>query len=234
MSSTTAKSAFRTGLLAGAPFIVVVAPFGALFGVVATEAGLSLIETMGMTTVVIAGAAQFTAVQLMTEAAPIWTILAASLAVNLRMAMYSASLQPHLGAAPLGTRALIAYTNFDQTYAVSTLKYEQSPEMSVREKALFFLGVAAATVPFWLASTFAGAVGGRLIPEDVALDFAMPLLFLAMVAPMLKSLAHLAAALTSIAASLLLVGLPPGVGVLFAGLAAMVVGAEVERRTAAP
>ena len=63
--------------------------------------------------VVIAGASQFTAIQLMTENASIWAVLAASLAVNLRMAMYSASLQPHLGTAPLWQRLLVGYVNFD-------------------------------------------------------------------------------------------------------------------------
>ncbi|MBL4558451.1 MAG: AzlC family ABC transporter permease [Rhodobacteraceae bacterium] len=42
-----------------------------LFGVVATEAGLDLAQTMGMTVAVIAGAAQFAAVALMVEDAPV-------------------------------------------------------------------------------------------------------------------------------------------------------------------
>ncbi len=232
MTSTTAKSSFAGGFVAGLPFTLIVAPFGMLFGVVATEAGFDLLKTMGMTMVVIAGAAQFTAVQLMTENAPVWTVLAAALAVNLRMMMYSASLQPHLGKAPFLTRALIAYSNFDQTYGLSIAKYESEPDMPVSAKAAYFLGAATAIVPVWCASTFAGAAGGQLIPETVALDFAMPIMFLAMVAPMLKTMAHLAAAATSVAVALALVGLPSGVGVLFAGLAAMIVGAEVERRSA--
>ena len=231
MTSTTVKSSFAGGFLAALPFTLIVAPFGVLFGVVATEAGLDLAKTMSMTVVVIAGAAQFTAVQLMTENAPVWTVLAAALAVNLRMMMYSASLQPHLGSAPFLTRALIAYGNFDQTYGISIARYESQPDMPVPAKAAYFLGAAAAIVPVWCASTFAGAVGGRLIPEAVALDFAMPIMFLAMVGPMLKTKAHLAAAATSIVVALALVSLPSGVGVLFAGLAAMVVGAEVERRS---
>ena len=44
-------------------------------------------------------------IQLLTENAPIWAALFAGLAVNLRMAMYSAALVPHLGAAPLWQRA---------------------------------------------------------------------------------------------------------------------------------
>ena len=62
----------------------------------------------------------------------------------------------------------------------------------------------------------------------------MPIMFLAIVAPMLKTLAHLAAALTSIVVALALVWLPSGTGLLIAGLAAMAVGAEMERRGFGP
>ncbi len=73
-----------------------VAPFGLLFGVVATEAGLNLVETLTLTVLVIAGAAQFTALALLEDQAPTIIVIIASLAVNLRMAMYSAALFPHL------------------------------------------------------------------------------------------------------------------------------------------
>ena len=119
MAFTTSKSAYREGVVAGLPFTVFVIPFATLFGVVATEAGLDVAQTMGFSVLVIAGASQFTAIQLMTENAPVWVVLAAALAVNLRMAMYSASLQPHLGALPFGRRAIVAYCNLDQSFAVS-------------------------------------------------------------------------------------------------------------------
>lgn len=230
MTSTTEKSAFLQGVVAGAPFFLVAAPFALLFGVIATEAGLGTAETMGFSLVVIAGSAQFTAVQLMTENAPIWVILAAALAVNLRMAMYSASLQPYLGTAPLWQRALAAYVNLDQSYIVSIANYEARPDWSVAARMAFFFGSVVIIVPTWYAFTLIGALTGEAIPDSWGLDFAMPLLFLAMVGPMLRTLAHLAAALTSIVVALALGFLPSGTAVLFAALAAMVVGAEVERR----
>ena len=166
----------------------------------------------------------------MTDAAPIWLIITASLAVNLRMAMYSASLQPHLGAAPLWQRAFIAYTNFDQSYAVSIAQYEETPEWPVATKAAFFFGSVTIIAPTWVAFTAIAALAGAAIPEEVPLAFVMPLLFLALVGPMLKTLAHLLAAVTSVVVGLLLAWMPSGVGLLFAAFAAMAVGAETERR----
>jgi hypothetical protein len=50
------------------------------------------------------------------------------------------------------------------------------------------------------------------------------------VSPMLKSLAHVAAAAVSVSVALALVGLPSGTGLLVAAAAAMVTGAIVETR----
>ena len=230
MTSTTEKSLFLQGFWSGVPFFFVAAPFSVLFGVLAAEAGLNLAEIMGMTVLVIAGSAQFTAVQLMTENAPVWLIIAASLAVNLRMAMYSASLQPYLGAAPMWQRSLMAYTMFDQSYAVSILKFEDEPDLSLSDKVAFFTGSVMVIVPTWISFSFVGAVAGTAIPENWALDFVMPVLFLGLVGPMLKTFAHLAAALTSIIVALFFGFLPSGAGLLIAAFAAMAVGAEIERR----
>lgn len=230
MSSTTRNSGFREGVIAGLPFLVIGGPFAMLFGIVASEAGLSVVQTVSMSVLVIAGAAQFTAVQLMTDAAPVWAVLAASLAVNLRMAMYSAALQPHLGAAPVGQRLLIAYLNVDASFAIGMLEFEERPERPLPEKVAFFCGTMALMAPLWVLGTLAGVVAGEWLPQGVSFDFAMPILFLALVGPMLKTAAHLGAAVTSAVAAMVFSGLPPGTGILLAGFLAMAVGAEIERR----
>ena len=230
MASTTRKSAYIQGIIAGLPFLPIGIPFAILFGVVATEAGLDVAQTVGFSLLVIAGAAQFTAIQLMNEAVPVWTILAASLAVNLRMAMYSASLQPHLGAATFWQRICVAYLNVDASYAIGIQKFEEIPEASVNDKFAFFVGTMVLMAPLWTLGTWVGAVSGDAMPDWITIDFAMPVLFLSLVGPMLKTLAHLATAVTSIVAALAFGFLPSGTGLLVAAFAAMAVGAEIERR----
>jgi len=228
MTSSSSKSAYWRGFRGGLPFVIVVVPFALLFGLVATEAGLSVAETMGFSVLIIAGAAQFAAVQLMVENAPTLAVIATALAVNLRMAMYSASLVVHLGAAPLWKRALVAYLNVDQSYAVSIAEYERRPDMALNEKLAFFVGAVSPVFPLWYLMSYLGARFADAIPPDVALDFAVPITFLAVVAPMLRTLAHIAAALTSVVVALVLYGLPAGTGLLLAGVLAMMVGARVE------
>ncbi|WP_071797752.1 AzlC family ABC transporter permease [Natronohydrobacter thiooxidans] len=224
---------FWQGFRDGAPFILVIVPFGAVFGVVATEVGLNIAQIMGFSVLVIAGAAQFVALQMMVENAPVLIVLAASLAVNLRMAMYSASLAPHLGQVSWWKRGLISYVMVDQVYAASILKYDQRPEMTPAQKLAYFVGVAAPVVPPWYLATWAGAALGANIPAGLPIDFAVPITFLALIVPMLRSLAHVAAALVSILGVLVFAFLPFNLGLLVAALLAMMTGAEVERRMSA-
>ena len=228
MVSTTTKSAFWQGFRMGVPFTLVVAPFAMIFGVLATEAGLSVFETLMFSVTVIAGAAQLTALQLMTENTPTIIVLASALAVNLRMAMYSASLTPYLGPAPLWQRVFIAYFLVDQSYACSLAKYEETPQMSLSERVAFFFGTVAPVCPMWYIFTLVGAVIGNQIPPEWALDFAVPIAFLALIIPMMRTAAHLVAALVAIAVAILANGLPYNLGLIVAGVAGMMAGAQTE------
>lgn len=228
MPRQTTKSVFWQGARDGAPFILVLIPFSMLFGVVSSEAGLSVFEALTFSMMVLAGAAQFTALQLLQEGAPTIIAIITALAVNLRMAMYSAALTPYLGAAPLWQRAIAAYFIVDQTYACSVVKYEDHPEWDMPRKLAYFFGVAAPVVPFWYGCTVIGAWAGKAIPDSLALDFAIPITFLAIIMPMLRTPAHVAAAGVAIVVSLLFAGLPFSLGVLMAGFAGIVTGAQVE------
>ena len=145
--------------------------------------------------------------------------------------MYSASITPHLGGLPFGKRMLAAYFLVDQTYACSMLDSEKNPHLTLDEKWGYFLGVTAFLIPTWYAATFAGAWVGNAIPTGLGLDFVVPIAFLSMVAPALRTGAHRAAAIVAVILALCLVWLPFNLGLLVAGLGGMMAGAEVERRS---
>lgn len=222
--------AFRHGMVQSLPFLVVIVPFAVLFGVAAAEAGLDLAQVMGFSVLVLAGASQFTAVQLLSDNVPTLIVILSGLAVNLRMAMYSASLLPWLGDASGRQKAWLAYVLIDQTYALSIQHYERHPGLSMAQRMAYFGGAAVVLCLPWMAATWAGATVGQSIPDDIALDFAIPITFLAMIAPMLRTPAHLAACFVAIVAALVLAGLPAGLGLLIAAPLGMATGALVERR----
>lgn len=226
--ASTSMNTYWHGVRDGLPFLLVIAPFSMLFGVVASEAGLNVFEALSFSVVVIAGAAQFTALQLLRDEAPTLIVILSALAINLRMAMYSATLTPHLGKAPLWQRALVAYFLVDQSFALSADRFEKERGWSVSDKIAYFFGVVTPICPMWYVLTIVGAMIGNAIPPEYALDFALPITFLAMIAPMLRSVPHLVAAGVAVAASLLFVSLPLNLGLLVAGLLGMMAGARAE------
>ncbi|MDO6586268.1 AzlC family ABC transporter permease [Salipiger sp. 1_MG-2023] len=233
MTPGDVKSSYWKGVRGGLPFILVIVPFSTLFGVISVDAGLSVIEALSFSVAVIAGAAQFTAIQLLRDDAPTLVVLASALAVNLRMAMYSASLTPHLGKMPLWKRAVAAYLTIDQNYAISIIEYERNKAMTTAEKFAFFLGAITPLAPLWYVFTLVGALLGTAIPTNTGLDFAMPIAFIAMIGPALNTGAHRTAALVATIGSLIFAFLPWNLGLLVAAGLGMAAGAEVERRAGA-
>lgn len=223
--------AFRYGMLQAIPMMIIIVPFALLFGVVALEAGIDISQTMGFSVLVLAGASQFTVVQLLSDNAPVWLVIVSGLTVNLRMAMYSASLVPWLRGASKGQKAWVAFTLIDQNYALAVQHYERFPGLSLKQKLAHFAGCAALICTAWIIFTWVGATIGKAIPDSIALDFAIPITFLAMIAPMLRTTAHLVACFTSIIAALIFAGLPSGLGLLIAAPIGMAAGAWAETMT---
>lgn len=222
------SSAFRLGLRDGAPFLLVIIPFAVLFGVAASAAGWNIAQTLSMSVFVIAGASQFTALQLLGDNAPLTIVILTSLAVNLRLAMYSASLAPLIGAQPFWKRAIVAYVLVDQTYGIAVNRAETGPPMNQTERIAHFFGAAVAICPWWYVATVFGALAGTAIPKGLALDFAVPITFIAMFAPALRTLPNVAAAFVSVAGALALSFIPYNLGLLIAACLAMATGAAVE------
>jgi predicted branched-subunit amino acid permease len=228
MPDSSIRRAFWQGARDSLPFLIVTVPFGMIFGVLASEAGWTLAQTLGMSVLVIAGASQFTALQLIHEQAPLLIAIATALAVNLRMAMYSASIAPYLGGASAWQRGLAAYFLTDQTYGVAIGRYSRQPPLGRGGHMAYFLGCALPVCGPWYAATWAGAVAGAAIPEALALDFAVPVTFIALVAPGLRTLPNIAAAAVSVTVALTLSSMPYSLWLLVAALAAMLTGAAVE------
>ena len=123
--------------------------------------------------------------------------------------MYSASLAPHIGAAPLWQRALAAYflDRPDLRRRDQPLRAAAAHERRREDRATSSARRPPVCAP-WYFATWAGAVAGAAIPRALALDFAVPITFIAIVAPALRSLPHLAAAVVSVAVALALAWMP--------------------------
>lgn len=221
-------TAFRQGLVASLPIWLAVAPFGVVFGAVAMASGLDIVQTMAMTTVVVAGAAQLAALQLMVDDAPALIAIVTGAVINLRMAMYSAALAAAWPGASLGARAFAAYLMVDGAFALSARRHAERPEETVPLRLAFYFGAGAPTVLVWIVATLIGALFGARLPAEWGVEFAVPVVFIAVVAPILRTLPHVCAALAASMVALAASGLPYGGGLMAGAVAGVAVGTALE------
>jgi len=217
---------FWAGVRAEVPILVGVFPFGMIYGALALNSGLSTSAAQMMSSIVFAGSAQFVTAQLVHDAAPGLVIVLTIAVVNLRHMLYSASLAPYLASVSTRWKTLLSYLLTDEAYAPTIIKYERDGITPFSHWFLFGAGIVLWST--WQVSTALGVFLGKAIPDSWSLDFALPLTFIAMVVPALKSRPAIAAALSAGVVALLAFSLPYRLGLILAALVGIVVGTLLE------
>jgi len=217
------KHSFYAGVKDMLPILIGVVPFGLVAGAAVIQAGQGLAEAMGMSIIVFAGASQIIATTLFGDHAPLWIALVTALIVNSRMFIYSTSIAPLLADVPAWQRPLLGYMLVDQNYAAVMTQGRLREDIDV---VPYYVGAWAALASTWHVTNLAGALLGPVIPSSWGLDFAVPLVFLAMLAPALKSSTAIGVAVvTGVSAAILVPLLPMQSGLIVALLAGMAYGA---------
>ncbi len=229
------KTEFISGVRDTIPLMLGAFPFGLIYGALAVTAGLSKSAAMAMSAFVFAGSSQFIAVGLIAAQAPVAIIILTTFIVNLRHMLYSATLLPYLKKLPQRWRVPLAFWLTDETFAVSVLRYRHP---AASELAHWYqLGSSIAMYLNWQLWCYVGLVLGHRIPDasNWGLDVAMPVAFIAMIIPFVKSWPMAICVLTAGAASLMTLALPYKLGIMvsaFAGIGAgMLVEWSAKKRT---
>ena len=221
---------FFSGVRDELPILLGVIPFGVIFGALAVHNDLSPFAAQATSTIIFAGSAQFIAVQLMGAGASVAVVLMVVFVVNVRHALYSASVAPYIAHLKPLWKYVLAYFLTDEAYAVAITKYDQDGVTSTRH--WYFLGAGVTLWTAWQISTLLGIRIGAGMGENWPVGFALPLTFIALVVPALKDRPSVAAAITAGIVGLLTVNFPYKTGLLLAALCGIAVGLLLEKRTA--
>ena len=200
----SAGSEFWAGVRDEVPLIFGVAPFGLVFGVLGLESGLTPWQTILMSSILFGGASQIVFAQLWAAGVPPLVVGGSVSVINMRHILYSASIAAYLRHLPLRWRILIGYLLTDEAYAISIRRFQHDPPGPNQHFHLLGSGMLLWTS--WQFSTIFGVLVGGTIPDSWSLSFAIPLTFIAIVAPILKTRADLAAATT--AGTIAIIGQP--------------------------
>jgi len=225
---STARSEFLAGARDTIPLIVGAIPFGIIFGVSAAASGLSSAGVLGMSVFVFAGSSQFIAVNLLKNGASIGLIVLTTFVVNVRHALYSATLAPHVK--HLSQRWLIplAFWLTDETFAVTIAHYNKADESPF--KHWYYLGSAVAMYSNWQICTLIGLIAGNVIPDAgrLGLDFAMVVTFIGIVVPNVRSRPMLIAVSVAAISAVATYGLPNKLGLIVTALLGIIAGMVAE------
>lgn len=201
-SAPGAPSQFLLGARLFVPLAVSIAAYGLVWGVLAGQRGMSVIEVAMMSGLVFAGASQFVALDMWTPGhLPVASIVIATAIVNLRLVLMSATLRPltagHSLPAVLGALFFVS----DEQWALTMAELRNG-----RGSLSFLLGCGVLSWLSWLGATLLGRLVGALIddPARYGFDFAFTATFLVLLLGMWKGRADLlpwaVAALVAVAA----------------------------------
>ena len=212
---------FKKGIVQELPIQVGVFPFGIIYGVMAIESGLTVIQAFLMSSIIFAGASQIAFAKLYLFVSPT-SLLTSITAINLRHFLYGVSVNEYLKNLTLKWRIIFSYLLTDEAYAVS-IKYFQNNSKS---KYFYYhlLGSGLTLFLTWQVSTLIGILFGGAIPSYLNLEFIIPLSFIAIIIPMLKKKYDILACFSSGISGIILYKLDIELWIIFSALIGIFIG----------
>jgi 4-azaleucine resistance transporter AzlC len=224
----TRRAEFWSGFRDTFPLVVGAIPFGIIFGALAVTNGVSMGAGLAMSAIVFAGSSQFIAAGLVGSGTPMLVIILTTLVVNLRHALYAASLAPHVKHLPQRWLIPLGFWLTDETFVVVSSRYAKADASPY--KHWYYLGSAVFMYTNWQVSTLIGLLAGQAIPNPAGwgLDFALVVTFIGMLAQFVRNKPTVAAAAVAGLCALIAHGLPNQLWLLLSALLGIAAGVLAE------
>ncbi|MDX2163780.1 MAG: AzlC family ABC transporter permease [bacterium] len=226
----TRSREFWAGFRDTIPLVVGAVPFGIIFGALAVTNGLSPLAAIGMSLFVFAGSSQFIGSNLYGAGAALPLIVLTTFVVNVRHALYSATLAPYVRNLPHVWLVPLGFWLTDETFVIVARHYQEPGD--VRYKHWYYFGSAIFMYVNWNVCTLIGIIAGQSIPDParLGLDFALIVTFIGMVIPSITTRPILASVIAASIAALIFNPLPNNLGLMVAAIIGVIVGVVVENR----
>jgi predicted branched-subunit amino acid permease len=229
-SSLAAPSRGRE-LAAGAramlPWLAGIVPFGLVIGVRAASADIPTFAGWLTGPLLFGGSAQLAVIELLDAGAAPVAVIAAALAINLRLVLYSATMAPHWRDLSWWRQGLAAAVLVDASTAVGADGYRRAADN--RSGHLRYAGGAAVLWVAWLSAAAVGATAGARLPATLHLELVIPLFLAGEVAARVTSRPAAHAAAAAACAGALGVVVPFHLGPVLAVVAGVAAGLRAGR-----
>ncbi|MBT2702610.1 AzlC family ABC transporter permease [Bacillus sp. ISL-35] len=190
---------FKKGIQSGISIAIGYMPIALTFGLIAKTTGLALGETVMMSMLVFAGAAQYISLSLLAQGIGIFEVILTTFIVNIRHFLMSASLNEKAEEDTVGARMGYSFGITDETFSVAATR-----EGTVNAGYMFGLNLTAYSS--WVVFSGLGYLVGAGLPQTLqeSMSVALYAMFVGLLVPSMKTngkviyLAALAAAFNSI------------------------------------
>lgn len=181
------KKPLLTGMRNATPLMGGYFPVAISFGLIATQSGFSVWETVIISTLIYAGASQFLFVAMVASGTPLWLVVVMTLLINARHVVYGPNLAPYLPTSRWWPWLMHGLT--DEVFA---LAHSRLPRLAAAERLGWFTGAMLLAWFSWIGGTAVGAIAGEELTErwpllGEILPFVLPALFLVLLAPRFTS-----------------------------------------------
>lgn len=193
------RNEFLAGTIDMLPLSLAVLPWGILAGSMAVEAGLTLPESIAMSALVYAGAAQLVSLTMVKSGVGLATILISIFFITLQHLLYGLTLRENVSGLRAKERVSIGFLLTDELFALTG--HQTKKQFNVP----YGLGAGFSFYLFWNAFSLIGIMVASSVPDlaKFHLDFSIVATFIAIVVPMVKRLSTLVGVLISLILSML-------------------------------
>ena len=223
------RSAAIDGARTVFPLVIPGIPFGLVLGFIIKSEGIDLLAGWSSSWLMLAGASQLAALNLLADGASAIVIITSVLLINSRHAMYSAVLRPKFAEMPRWFRTFAPYLLIDQLFAVA----DSAPELegsTPRYRMWHYLGGGAAVWSMWQIAVAVGIFVGDVVREEWSLSFAVPILFTGLLVLSVKDRPGIIAAVVAAAVAVAGRDLPQGAGLILGIIAGVLVAGTISAR----
>lgn len=170
---------FIRGIKHGIPIFLGYLAVSFTFGITATDAGLSVFESVLISATNLTSAGQFAALGLISASSSYIEMALSQLIINLRYSLMSSSLsQKFSTSTPMIHRFFVAFGNTDEIFGVSS-------SVPGKLSPYYCYGLILISLIGWVSGTFLGALSGSILPIRAlsALGVALYGMFIAIIVP---------------------------------------------------
>ncbi|QQO74316.1 AzlC family ABC transporter permease [Morganella morganii] len=216
---------FLTGALHMTPLNLAVVPWAILAGSMAVDSGLTFAQSVAMSAMVFAGAAQLVTLGLLNSGAGVITILVSVFFITSQHLLYGLTLRPHVRPFSPLQRVGVGFLLTDELFAVSVAGRQ-------RLSFAYLFGAGLSFYLVWVLVSILGIVLAHSISDlsQLRLDFSVVATLLAIVVPLIKSKSALAGALFSFVVTIILTRAGIQGSAVIAGVSAMLLAVLLGRK----